>query len=265
MVDDHDVGLERALAHARDPAGIEVGTGLADAVLAGGRDLAPEVGGVGQVLDLAAVAGARCAGAQSSTARKSGISSKRRKLPGLAEGPVAQRGRGSCPRPFMTATFRSRPSARARSGMSLGRSCSWRFLVPVETTTRRPSSTAGKEVGEGLAGAGAGLGEQQRRRRAASAPTASDEPRLRRPLLVVGQRAGQEAARAEERRRRQLALTLGHLSGCARRPEDVVAELRTAGLGVNRGPDVGGGSARSTRAREMRAKVGETARCRPGG
>ena len=37
----------------------------------------------------------------------------------------------------------SRPSARASSGMSFWTSCSWRFLVPVETTTRRPSSTAG--------------------------------------------------------------------------------------------------------------------------
>ena len=60
VVDDDEVGLERALAHPRDPARIEVGARLADAVLAAGRDLAPEVDAVGQVCDLAAVAGAAC-------------------------------------------------------------------------------------------------------------------------------------------------------------------------------------------------------------
>ena len=37
----------------------------------------------------------------------------------------------------MTATLKSRPRALARRGMSLVTSCSWRFLVPVDTTTRR--------------------------------------------------------------------------------------------------------------------------------
>ena len=56
VVDHDEVRLQRALPHARHPAGIEVGAGLADAVLAGRGDLAPEVGTVGQVFDLAAVA-----------------------------------------------------------------------------------------------------------------------------------------------------------------------------------------------------------------
>ena len=102
------------------------------------------------------------------------------------------------PRPFITATRRSRPRARASRGRSLSTSCSCRFLVPVETTTRRPSSTAGQEVGEGLAGAGAGLGQEQ------AAPPESALDRLGQPLLggtllVAGQHPGEQALVAEER------------------------------------------------------------------
>ncbi len=143
VVHDHEVGLERALAHAGHPAGVEVGAGLADAVLARGRDLAPEVHGVGQVRDLRAVAGV-------------GVGSPVLDGPeerDLVEAPEAARlrrrsgsggGRGSCRGPSSPRRERSRPRARARSGRSLSTSCSCRFLVPVETTTRRPSSTAGR-------------------------------------------------------------------------------------------------------------------------
>ena len=78
--------------------------------------------------------------------------------------------------------------------MSFWTSCSCRFLVPVEITTRRPELDRRQQVGERLAGAGAGLGEQQ--------PAVLEhvghglrEPALRRPLLVAGQHAGERAAR----------------------------------------------------------------------
>ena len=52
------------------------------------------------------------------------------------------------------------PSASRRTGRSLKKICSWRFFVPVETSTRLPAEDRGNEIGERLAGAGAGFGEQ---------------------------------------------------------------------------------------------------------
>ena len=44
--------------------------------------------------------------------------------------------------------------------MSLKKSCSCRFLVPVEMTTRLPERIAGNQIRQRLAGAGAGFDDQ---------------------------------------------------------------------------------------------------------
>ena len=85
VVHDHDVGLERPLAHAGHEAGVEERARLADAVLARGRDLAPEVHDVRHVRDLGAVAGLRSPGPRPRPRGRRGTSSSRRKLPAFAK------------------------------------------------------------------------------------------------------------------------------------------------------------------------------------
>ena len=57
VVDDDDVGLERLAAHGGDEAALPVGAGLAEAGFAAGVELVPERGGLGEGVDLGAVAG----------------------------------------------------------------------------------------------------------------------------------------------------------------------------------------------------------------
>ena len=239
VVHDHDVGLERALAHARHPAGVEVGAGLADAVLARGRDLAPEVDGVGQVGDLArgrrsrsraprprprGRAGSRPAGGscpawpkERSAAGKGsspGPSSPRRSGRGRAPGPGA-----GCP--WRRAApggswcrWRSRPGgpARPRAGGTRG-SCRCRC---------RPRRAAGRRRVERLA---------PRPRTAAAATAAPRSPgatRARR-RAARARRSSRPASRGRERR------ALGRRRRGARRRGGSVAQLaRRADLGERR-------------------------------
>ncbi len=57
VVDDDDVGLERLAAHRRDEAALPVGAGLAEAGFGARVQLVPQRGGLGQGVDLGAVAG----------------------------------------------------------------------------------------------------------------------------------------------------------------------------------------------------------------
>ena len=57
VVDDDDVGLECFAAHGGDEAALPVGTGLAEAGFGAGVELLPERGGLGESVDLGAVAG----------------------------------------------------------------------------------------------------------------------------------------------------------------------------------------------------------------
>ena len=157
---------------------------LADAVLAGGRDLAPEVDAVRQVGDLGAVAGLgrRRPGLDRAVDRDLLEPPEAARL---AEGREAQQ--AEVVRPALHhrhVAGRGRAPARGAACPS-ATSCSCRFLVPVEITTRRPSSHRGQQVGERLAGAGAGLGQQQpavaraRRPRPPRAAAAPGAPRSR--------------------------------------------------------------------------------------
>ena len=181
----------------RHEAGVEERARLADAVLARGRDLAPEVDD--------------CRACRATSAR-SPVCGLRAPSPRPRGRSAAPRGAGSCPPcrtrrsgagtgsspgPSSRRRRSSRPSASARIGRSFWTSCSWRFLVPVEITTRRLRLDRGQQVRERLAGAGAGLGEQQ--------PAVLQHVRhglgelaLRRALLVAGQHASERAARCEE-------------------------------------------------------------------
>ena len=57
VVDDDEVGLEALRRIWGDEAGLPVGAGLAEADLGAGVELVPERGGLGEVVDLGAVAG----------------------------------------------------------------------------------------------------------------------------------------------------------------------------------------------------------------
>ena len=139
--------------------GIEVGTGLADAVLAGGGDLAPELGGVGQVRDLRRGRPCSVPGAQCSTARKIGISSRRRKLACLGERPEAKQAE------VVAAPLHHRDAQVAAQGAGQERNVLVdELLLEVLGAGGDHHAPAqldgGKEVGQGLARARAGLGKE---------------------------------------------------------------------------------------------------------
>ena len=119
VVHDHDVGFQRALAHARHPAGVELRAGLADAVLAGGRDLAPEVDAVRQVLDLGAVAGLGRGRPVLDRAEERDLV-EAAEAAGLAEGAEAEEAEVVRRGPSSTATLRSRPERAGQERDVLG-------------------------------------------------------------------------------------------------------------------------------------------------
>ena len=144
VIDDDELGLERLAAHAGDEAALPVGAGLAEAGFAAGVQLGPERGGLGQCVDLGAVAGF------------GGLLPRgdRVELVDLFEagedGRVAQRVE-LVPAEIVGAAFHgqtfSGPRTVSRKGTSLKKSCSCRFLVPVEMMTRWPVSRARRRAG----------------------------------------------------------------------------------------------------------------------
>jgi hypothetical protein len=197
VVDHHDVRLQGALAHARHPAGIEVGAGLADAVLARRGDLAPEVHGVRQVGDLAAIAGG---GARDPRLHRAveGDLVEAPKAARLPEGPMPLHAQVVAP-PLHDRHVQLAAEGPGQDGDVLVEELLLQVLGASRDHDPAPEMDGGKEVGQGLAGAGAGFGEEE--------PAVVEGPlhrfgqgALRRPLLVVRQRAGQEPAGTEERR-----------------------------------------------------------------
>ncbi len=175
--------------------GVEVGAGLADAVLAGGGDLAPEVHAVGQVLDLAAVAGLG--------ARGPGLDgAEERDLVQPAEAARLREGTEAQQAEVVPAALHHRDVqvAAERPGQErdvLADELLLQVLGAGGDDHAPPQLHRGQQVGEGLAGARPGLRQQH----AAVAQHPADgvrEPRLRRALLVRGQDARQRPARAEE-------------------------------------------------------------------
>ena len=192
MVDDDEVGFQGALAHARDPAGVEVGAGLPDAVLAGRGDLAPEVGAVGQVLDLAAVARLRPRGPGLDGAEEGDLV-EAAEAARLAERLVAEEAE------VVAAALHDRDAEVAAEGAGQERDVlAEELLLEVLGAGGDDDAAAqlhrGQQVGQGLAGAGAGLGQQH-------AAVGQDLPPPRRPgapgpgALFVGAARG-PAARA---------------------------------------------------------------------
>ena len=114
----------------------------ADARLARRRDLAPDLGVLGQVGELGAVAGlARLRPVGDARERRSAARSPERA--GLAEAAQADVvGRAPSSAPPGTGP-RARRAPRRRSGRSLTKICSWSARVAVEMMTFRPLRTAG--------------------------------------------------------------------------------------------------------------------------
>ena len=192
VVHHHDVGFECRLAHARDEAGVEQRARLADAVLARGRDLAPEVDAVRHVGDLGPVAGLGLG-----RPRLDGPVDRQLFEPpeaaGLAEGGEAQQAQ------VVGSALHHRDAQLASERLREQRQVLLdELLLQVLGAGRDHDAPLGKhrrqQVGERLAGAGAGLGQQQ--------PAVLEhfgyrlrEPDLRLSLLVAGQHPGERSAR----------------------------------------------------------------------
>ena len=101
------------------------------------------------------------------------------------------------PRPFITAAF-GRGRGAGEGGDVLGQELLWRFRVPVRRR-RAAQVDRGCQVGQGLAGARARLGEEQAAV-AQATPHRLGKAVLRRTLFVAGEGGGQEAVTAKEGR-----------------------------------------------------------------
>ena len=195
VVHHHDVGLQGPLAHLRHEARVEEGARLADAVLAGGGDLPPEIHGVGQVRDLRPVAGLGLGGPVLDCLEEG-------HLVGAAKGPALRKGLVAKKAQVVGPPLHDRHRQVPAEGLGQERDVLGdQLLLEVLGAGGDDHPTAeldrGQQVGEGLPGAGAGLGQEQ----AAVLEDALDrlgEPLLRRPLLVALEDLRQEPAATEE-------------------------------------------------------------------
>ena len=166
--------------------------------LAGG-DLAPEVDAVGQVLDLAR--GRRCRCAAPSPRRRGRAGSRRGGgscPPGRTSGSAA--GRGSSPRPFITRDVEVAAERPGQERDVLVDELLLQVLGAGGDHHAPAQLDRGQQVGEGLAGAGARLGQQH----AAVRQDVAHGLRqllLGRTLLVSREGAGECSTRPEERDR----------------------------------------------------------------
>ncbi len=209
VVHDHEVGLERALAHPRHEARVEQRARLADAVLARRRDLAPELDAVRHVLDLGAVPGLREGGPRLHRAED-------RDLLEAAEGTRLAEGGEAQQAEVVRPALHDRDAQLAAEGAGEDRDVLLdELLLEVLGAGGDDHAAAeldrGEEIRESLAGAGAGLGEKQPAR-VEHLGHRLRELALGLALLVAGEDPCQGAVAVEEARGGDHALT------SARRP-----------------------------------------------
>jgi hypothetical protein len=195
MVHHHDFRLGPALAHLGDVAALVLGALLADAVLAGGRDLTPEVHGVGQAIDLRPVPGHRFL-------RPFFNDAEERDLVHLLE--LARRLEGGEPQPaeVVAPALHQGHSHVAAQGLGHeGNVFVHKLVLQVlgagGDDDALPRRDRGHEIGDGFAGAGAGFREQN----AAVGDRLRDGETkllLGDPLLVGGEDGREAAAGSEE-------------------------------------------------------------------
>ncbi len=225
MVHDDHIAFERAPAHLGDEAPLIIGTALPQAGLAARIELGPHLARFGQRVDLGPVPGlGRLLPGRDLLKLVDLFQSVQNRL--VAQGIQLVGGRDSSPGPSCSRRA-AVPASDSRKGTSRKKSCSCRFLVPVEMITRCPVRKAGKQVGERLARPGARFDDQV----FALLQAAFDRPRhLQLPAAeLVGQRGAREhSSGGEEVVQRRQRLSGDGGSGQGRGSGGVEGQLSAA-------------------------------------
>ena len=202
VIDDDDVGFGRALAHARDEAVVVARALGAEAVLACVAAMSFQNGRSSGRSSISARSPVSVSLRQSSISARGSTSSRvnpsdcaRRALVAALEAVQAQ---------IVAAPLhvgggeRDAERRRGATGRSLKKICSWRFLVPVETSTRWRLRIAGTDR-RASCPCRCRLRRAARRRRRTRRRRGLRHLELAGPRLEAGQRARERAVRRERR------------------------------------------------------------------
>ena len=196
MIDDDDVGLERRLARLHHEALAEERAVAAEAAVPGRRHQRPDAGVLGDVGQLAAVAGLARAGERDDLRQVAGVVARRQPA-------VRRRALQMVVADVIGATLEQRQRGRRTQRVADQRQVALIELVLQRLGAGRDDDLPaveqrGNQVGEGLAGAGAGLGDQRAPRRDRVGHCGGHRQLLV-PVAEAGQLPGQRPALAEDR------------------------------------------------------------------